>query len=39
MATLAENAGHDGAVVVENVRREQRQGNKNIGFDVMSGAR
>jgi chaperonin GroEL len=37
MATLAENAGHDGAVVVENVRREQKnKKNKKIGFDVMA---
>jgi chaperonin GroEL len=37
MATLAENAGHDGAVIVENVRREQKnKKNKKIGFDVMS---
>jgi chaperonin GroEL len=37
MRQLAENAGHDGAVVVQNVRREQReQNNKRIGFDVMT---
>ncbi len=37
MATLAENAGYDGAVVVENVRREQKnKKNKRIGFDVMA---
>jgi chaperonin GroEL len=37
MATLAENAGHDGAVVVENVKREQKnKKNKKVGFDVMS---
>ncbi|MCX7668758.1 MAG: chaperonin GroEL [Anaerolineae bacterium] len=37
MATLAENAGYDGAVVVENVRREQKnKRNKRIGFDVMA---
>ena len=37
MATLAENAGHDGAVIVENVRREQKnKKNKKIGFDVMA---
>ncbi len=34
---LAENAGYDGAVVVQNVRREQKEkGNTNIGFDVLS---
>ena len=37
MGMLAENAGYDGAVIVENVRREQKnQGNKRIGFDVMA---
>ena len=34
---LAENAGYDGAVVVENVKREQKaKNNKHIGFDVMA---
>ncbi len=37
MATLAENAGYDGAVIIENVRREQKtQNSSRIGFDVMS---
>jgi chaperonin GroEL len=37
MRQLAENAGYDGAVVVENVKREQKaQGNEHVGFDVMS---
>lgn len=37
MATLAENAGYDGAVIIENVKRVQKeQGNARIGFDVMS---
>jgi chaperonin GroEL len=37
MAMLAENAGYDGAVVVENVKREQKvNNNKRIGFDVMA---
>jgi chaperonin GroEL len=37
MRQLAENAGYDGAVVVENVKREQKaQNNKHVGFDVMS---
>ncbi len=37
MRQLAENAGYDGAVIVENVKREQKaQNNKNVGFDVMS---
>ncbi len=34
---LAENAGQDGAVIIQNVRREQKEkGNTNIGFDVLS---
>ncbi len=34
---LAENAGHDGAVVVQEVRRLQKEkGNPNIGFDVLA---
>ena len=33
---IVENAGMDGAVVVENVRRLQKEKkNKNIGYDVM----
>jgi len=37
MSMLAENAGYDGAVVVENVkRRQQAQNNQRIGFDVMA---
>jgi chaperonin GroEL len=37
MRMLAENAGYDGAVVVENVKREQKvSDNKRIGFDVMA---
>jgi chaperonin GroEL len=37
MRMLAENAGYDGAVVVENIKREQKvNGNKRIGFDVMA---
>ncbi len=36
MRQLAVNAGYDGAVVVEEVRRRQQEsGNKNIGFDVL----
>lgn len=36
---IAENAGQDGAVILENVRRSQRDaGNKNIGFNVLSSA-
>ncbi|MBI4786249.1 MAG: chaperonin GroEL [Chloroflexi bacterium] len=34
---LAENAGHDGAVVAQDVRRLQKEKNNlNIGFEVMS---
>jgi chaperonin GroEL len=34
---LAENAGQDGAVIVQNVRREQKEkNNQNVGFDVLS---
>jgi chaperonin GroEL len=37
MRQLAENAGYDGAVVVQNVRRfQQERNNPNVGFDVMS---
>jgi chaperonin GroEL len=36
MRQLAVNAGMDGAVVVDNVRRAQKeQGDKNVGFDVL----
>jgi chaperonin GroEL len=34
---LAENAGHEGSVVLEGVRRRQQEdGNTQIGFDVIS---
>jgi chaperonin GroEL len=34
---LAENAGQDGAVIIENVRRlAKEQGNKNIGYNVIT---
>lgn len=37
MRQLAENAGEDGAVVVQEVRRRQKeQNNPNLGFNVMS---
>jgi len=37
MRQLAFNAGEEGAVVVEAVRRQQKeQKNKNIGFDVIA---
>ncbi len=36
MRQLAENAGYDGAVIVQNVRREQQtKNNPHVGFDVM----
>ena len=35
---ISENAGQDGAVVLETVRRQQTEKkNKNIGYDVMRG--
>ncbi len=35
---IAENAGYDGAVVLDNVRRLQKeQNNPRIGFDVLAG--
>jgi chaperonin GroEL len=37
MRKIAENAGKDGSVIVENVRQAQkRQKNQHIGFDVLS---
>ncbi len=37
MRQLAENAGYDGAVVVQEVRRHQKEkSNPNIGFDVLA---
>ena len=34
---LAENAGQDGAVIIENVRRRAKeQGNKNLGYNVIT---
>ncbi len=37
MRKLAANAGMDGAVVIENVRRAQAEnGNSHIGYDVMA---
>jgi chaperonin GroEL len=35
---LAENAGQDGAVIIETVRRlAKEQNNKNLGYNVISG--
>ena len=37
MRQIAANAGYEGSVVVESVRRQQAEtGNKNIGFDVVT---
>jgi len=39
MRKIAENAGMDGAVVLETVRRKQAEtSNKHIGYDVLSSA-
>ncbi len=36
MRKIAENAGKDGPVIVENVRQAQKRGkNKNVGYDVL----
>ena len=38
MKKIAANAGQDGAVIINNVRREQEsQKNDKIGYNVMSG--
>jgi chaperonin GroEL len=38
MKKIAQNAGQDGAVIIQQVRREQQdRKNKNIGYDVISG--
>jgi chaperonin GroEL len=37
MEGIAENAGEDGAVVIESVRRQQEESkNKNLGYDVIT---
>ncbi len=37
MMGIAENAGKDGAVILETVRRKQEEeGNKHIGYDVLN---
>jgi len=38
MRQIAENAGFDGAVVVQTVRQKQKEdgGNTNVGFDVLA---
>jgi chaperonin GroEL len=36
MRKIAENAGQDGSVILEGIRRKQKEeGNLNIGFDVL----
>lgn len=38
MRCLVENAGQEGAVIIDNVRRKQiEQNNPRIGYDVMTG--
>ncbi len=38
MKKIAQNAGQDGAVIIQQVRREQQdRKDKNIGYDVISG--
>ena len=38
MRKIAANAGQDGAVIIENVRRHAKEEkNKNIGYDVLTG--
>ena len=38
MRKIAANAGRDGAVIIDTVRRyAEDQGNKNIGYDVITG--
>ncbi|NPV67981.1 MAG: chaperonin GroEL [Anaerolineae bacterium] len=39
MKRIASNAGADGAVIIENVRRiQEEKKNPNIGYDVLKGA-
>ncbi len=38
MRLIAENAGYDGGVIVEEVRRRNADGKEPVGFDVMSEA-
>ena len=38
MRKLAENAGQNGEVIIDNVlRAQEKQGNLNIGYDVLTG--
>ncbi len=38
MRRITENAGEEGSVIIENVRKAQKEaGNKQIGYDVLTG--
>ncbi len=37
MRGIVQNAGLDGSVVIETVRRKSREGGVNVGFDVITG--
>ncbi|MDQ6907034.1 MAG: chaperonin GroEL [Chloroflexota bacterium] len=37
MRGIAQNAGLDGSVVIETVRRHSKDGGSNIGYDVITG--
>ena len=37
MRGIAQNAGLDGSVVIETVRRQSKDGGSNIGYDVITG--
>jgi chaperonin GroEL len=38
MRKLASNAGQDGSVIIDNVRRQAKDGkNKNVGYNVITG--
>src|SRR5258706_7247352 len=38
MRQLAANAGQDGSVIIDNVRRQAKEGkNKNVGYNVITG--
>ena len=39
LRAIAHNAGLEGSVVIENIRRQQAStGNRNLGYDVLEGA-
>jgi len=38
MRKITENAGQEGSVIIENVRKAQKEGNNNqVGYDVLTG--